>query len=313
VCQEFPVHCTNKCGLRDIPRKRLEVHVRDECPATEVQCEYKNLGCEEVFPRSNAHSHAETHVERHFDLALRGLETTHDQVRALASLVKEQSQKIQKLEKEMSKVNEQPHQIEKLEEDVSKVREHSKEIERLKKDISQVKAHTRQEEKLEKITENYAPFVWKIPHFQAVYERAVTGEQEVVLSEPFYLFKNGYKLKIKMMPNGGNTLDPVAHKEYKGRFLSLYIKVIPGEYDSILPWPFTEKVRVTLIDQYVRKDMRENISLVIDLGDHAYFRPVVEKDAEYGFPDFVSQDILRSRSYVKTNTIFIMASREYRT
>ena len=27
---------------------QLEVHVRDECPATEVQCEYKNLGCEEV-------------------------------------------------------------------------------------------------------------------------------------------------------------------------------------------------------------------------------------------------------------------------
>ena len=27
---------------------QLEVHGRDECPATEVQCEYKNLGCEAV-------------------------------------------------------------------------------------------------------------------------------------------------------------------------------------------------------------------------------------------------------------------------
>ena len=27
---------------------QLEVHVRDECPTTEVQCEYKNLGCEAV-------------------------------------------------------------------------------------------------------------------------------------------------------------------------------------------------------------------------------------------------------------------------
>ena len=27
---------------------QLEVHVRDECPATEVQCEFKNLGCEAV-------------------------------------------------------------------------------------------------------------------------------------------------------------------------------------------------------------------------------------------------------------------------
>ena len=213
----------------------------------------------------------------------------------------------------MSEVNEHTQQVEKLKEDASKVKEQSQQIERLKKDISQVKEHTQQIERLEKMTENYAPFVWKIPNFQAVYEKAVTGEQEVVLSEPFYLFKNGYKLRMKMMPNGGSTFDPVAHKEFKGRFLSLYIKVVPGEYDSMLPWPFTEKIRATLIDQYVRKDMRENISLVFDFSDHAYFRPLVEKDVGFGFPDFVDQDILRSRSYVKANTIFIMASREYRT
>lgn len=247
------------------------------------------------------------------ELALRGLETTHNQVRALASLVKEHSQKIEKLEKEICKVNEQSQQIEKLEEDVSKVKEHSQEIERLKRDISQVKEHTQQVERLEKITENYAPFVWKIPNFQTVYEKAVRGEQEVVLSEPFYLFKNGYRLRMKLMPNGGNTLDPVAHKKCNGRFLSLYIKVIPGEYDSILPWPFKEKVRVTLIDQYVRKDMRGNISRVIDFSHFACLPPPVEKDVGYGFPDFVSQDVLQSRSYVKANTIFVMASREYRT
>ena len=27
---------------------QLEVHVRDKCPATKIQCEYKNLGCEAV-------------------------------------------------------------------------------------------------------------------------------------------------------------------------------------------------------------------------------------------------------------------------
>lgn len=27
---------------------QLEIHVRDDCPATEVQCEYENLGCEAV-------------------------------------------------------------------------------------------------------------------------------------------------------------------------------------------------------------------------------------------------------------------------
>ena len=31
---------------------QLEVHILDECPATKVQCEYKNLGCEAVVRTS---------------------------------------------------------------------------------------------------------------------------------------------------------------------------------------------------------------------------------------------------------------------
>lgn len=209
----------------------------------------------------------------------------------------------------MSKVNEQSQQIEKLEEDVSKVKEHSQEIERPKRDITQVKEHTQQVEKLEKMTENYAPFVWKIPNFQTVYEKAARGEQEVVLSEPFHLFKNGYKLRMKMMPNGGNTVDSAAHKKCKGRFLSLYIKVIPGEYDSILPWPFKEKVRVTLIDQCEREGMRANISEVINFKDLPWSRGFIEAEEGFGAPYFVGQDTLRSRSYIKENTIFIIANR----
>ena len=134
-----------------------------------------------------------------------------------------------------------------------------------------------------------------------------------MVSESFYLFKNQWiQAENKNDACGVNKLDPVTHEEFKGRLLSFYIKVLPGEYDSILSWPFTEKVRVTLIDQRVRKDMRENISLVIDFSDHSYFRPLVEKDVGNGFPDFDGQDVLRSRSYMKANTMLMMASREYR-
>ncbi|XP_078342900.1 TNF receptor-associated factor 5-like isoform X1 [Oculina patagonica] len=95
VCPKFPVQCTNNCGLREIPRDKLDVHVRDECPATEIQCEYKNLGCGEVFPRSNAKNHSETRVESHLNLALRGLDATQLQVNELVSLMERQSQQIQ--------------------------------------------------------------------------------------------------------------------------------------------------------------------------------------------------------------------------
>ncbi|XP_078350825.1 uncharacterized protein LOC144635612 [Oculina patagonica] len=252
VCRKFPVECTNKCGLKDIPREKLDVHVRDECPATEVQCEYKNLGCDAVFPRSNAKSHSNSQVEKHLNLALRGLESTQLQVIELVSLVKEQSQQIERL--------------------------------------------------------NNPPFVWKIPNFQAVYDRAVTGEQEVIFSDPFYLSKFGYKLKIKMRPNGGAS-NPQLNKKLKGKFLSLCIIVVPGDYDWMLPWPFSEEVLVTLIDQDPRQHLRENISKVINFKKDHVSRPLKEDYVGLGIGSFVSQNVLQTGSYLINNTMFIMVGK----
>ncbi|XP_073248340.1 TNF receptor-associated factor 4-like isoform X2 [Porites lutea] len=231
TCTKFPVQCTNKCGVRDIPR--------------------------EMFPRSSATFHSESQVEHHLTLALRGLESTQHQVRALANLVKEQSQQIKRLEQ---------------------------------------------------MTEKYAPYIWKITGFQAVYDRAVTGEQETLLSEPFYLSKNGYKLRIKMLPNGG-TADPPSHKKFHGKYLSVYIKVIPGDYDSILLWPFTEKIRITIIDQASCQGDRVNISMVVDFKDSPWPRPLKEGNLGFGYPGFVPQNELQTRSYLKNDKIFLMASR----
>ena len=216
------------------------------------------------FTRSNTKSHSESQVKGHLNLALRGLETTQNQVRALVSLVEDQSQEMGRL---MSKVKEQSEQIERMN------------------------------------MMNYAPFLWKIPNFQAVYDRAVAGEEEVILSEPFYLSKNGYKLRIKMMPNGSSI--------FKGHFFSLYINVVPGEYDSVLKWPFAETVRVTLIDQDPL-DTGGNISRVIDFKTRNALcpRPLIENDEGCSFGALLEKDLLRTRSYIKNDTVFIMASKE---
>lgn len=158
------------------------------------------------------------------------------------------------------------------------------------------------------MTEKYAPYVWKITGFQAVYDRAVTGEQETILSEPFYLFKNGYKLRIKMMPNGGSA-DPKVHEDFKGKYMSVYIKVIPGEYDSILSWPVTEKIRITMIDQVTCQSDRVNVSTVVDFRKTNWTSPVREENVGYGFADFVHQNVLQTRSYLKNDKIFIMVSK----
>ena len=46
--------------------------------------------------------------------------------------------------------------------------------------------------------------------------------------------------------------------------MSVFITVIPGEYDSILSWLVTEKIRITMIDQVTSQSDRVNVSKVVD-------------------------------------------------
>ena len=227
------------------------------------------------FPRSNTKSHLESNVEFHLNIALLGLEATRHRVRALVGMVKDRSKKIEGLEKGVSKDSDRSQPIAKR-----------------------------------KGATECSLFVWTITNFQAVYERACSGKQEVILSEPFYLIKNGYRYQIKMMPNGGAAAsDLVADNSYKGLWLSLFVKVVPGEFDSLLSWPCKEKIRLTIIDQNRSQDKKKNISTVIDLSKQECPRPLSGRGEGIGCPEFVSQGVLRNGAYVKNNAIFVMASK----
>ncbi|CAH3164480.1 unnamed protein product, partial [Pocillopora meandrina] len=256
VCQKFPVQCTNECGVREIPRDKLEVHIRDQCPEAAVTCEYENLGCKAMFPRSNTDSHSKSEVEGHLRLALHCLEATRLQVHDLVSLVKEQSQQIERL---MSK-------------------------------------------KLEIAND---PFVWKVPHFHALLGKAKTGVKQVLLSESFSLWKNGYMLRIKMMLE--------KFSEWGSVFLSLSIVNVPGEFDKSLSWPFVEKIHVAIIDQNPCKEESDNMSHVIDFGhkrDRATFKALtITGDCEFG-TIFASANELYNRSYIVNDAVLITASTE---
>ena len=218
------------------------------------------------------------------NLALRSLEATQFQVHDLVSLVKDQSQQ---MERSTSQVKEQSQQIERL--------------------MSQVKEQSQQIERLNIVNNTNDSFVWKISNFQALLDRARRRE-EVTLSESFYLSKNGYKLRLKLKLENLSLFVSVDDV-----YLSLSIRVVPGEFDPLLSWPFTEKVRVTVIDQNPRKVQRENISEVIDFGKKRdpCPRPLAEKGYfDYGNEFLTRIESLKSRCYIMNDTIFIIASKE---
>ena len=146
-------------------------------------------------------------------------------------------------------------------------------------------------------------FVWKISSYKAKYIEALYKNGKELTSQPFYTSRFGYKAALSVFLNGNGAGE--------GKYLSVYIKLLPGEYDNILEWPFRLAVSFTLYDQHSEADMRANLmeSFVPDPTWKHFQKPV--KDVEslgFGYPKFVSHDILKTRDYIRDDSIIIRVS-----
>ncbi|XP_067125094.1 TNF receptor-associated factor 4-like [Centruroides vittatus] len=142
--------------------------------------------------------------------------------------------------------------------------------------------------------------LWKINDYNQKLTEAKSKEGFELCSIPFYSSQHGYKLMATVFLNGNGAGE--------GTHLSIYIKLLPGDYDSLLPWPFSHTVSFTLYDQSSTPDKACNIveSFVPDPTWKNFQRPSREPDAlGFGFPRFVSQETLRKRNYIRDDTLFI--------
>ena len=142
-------------------------------------------------------------------------------------------------------------------------------------------------------------FVWKIDGFGEIFRQAMAGRNQTINSDPFYT-KNGtgrygYKLKVRISPNDQRTNQ-----------LSVFIIVMKGEYDAILPWPFTKKVKFTLIDQQADLDQRRNETAeLFEQNISNFARPVRDENRGRGIVNFISHQALFTRRYIVDDTLFL--------
>ena len=104
-------------------------------------------------------------------------------------------------------------------------------------------------------------FTWRTDNFSETIRKTKTDGKSFEDSVPFYTDRtrsSEYKLKTRIYPNGN-------WRFY--RQLVVCIVVMNFEYDAILPWPFKNKVKVTLIDQQEDPLKRENITRVLIQGN----------------------------------------------
>ncbi|XP_069703120.1 TNF receptor-associated factor 4 isoform X1 [Periplaneta americana] len=154
---------------------------------------------------------------------------------------------------------------------------------------------------LSRISLNYSgTLIWKISDYTAKLTEAKTKEGMELVSPPFYTSQYGYKLQASVFLNG-NGAGESSH-------ISIYIKILPGEYDALLRWPFSHSVSFTLFDQSSVPEKACNIveSFIPDPTWKNFQRPSKEPDSlGFGFPRFVSHEMLKKRHFLKDDTMFI--------
>ena len=138
-------------------------------------------------------------------------------------------------------------------------------------------------------------YVWKIDHFSRRYDEAISGKTPSIYSPPIYVGRFGYKVCARLYPNGdGNG---------KGTHMSMFLVIMRGEYDALLPWPFIQKVHFRLLDQDRIRDVFD--AFRPDPNCVSFKRPTSDMNVASGCPTFVSHSELRQGGFVRDDTMFI--------
>jgi TNF receptor-associated factor 4 len=151
-----------------------------------------------------------------------------------------------------------------------------------------------------KLSTNYTgTLLWKITDWSSKMKEAQSKDGLELVSPPFYTSQYGYKLQASIFINGNGPGE--------GTHVSVYIKVLPGDYDALLKWPFAHSVTFTLFEQGTmggQGGIAE--SFVPDPSWENFQRPSHEPDTlGFGFPRFVAHEMLNRRPFVKEDTVFL--------
>lgn len=138
--------------------------------------------------------------------------------------------------------------------------------------------------------------IWKIPQFSQRMTDAKTGKYTSIFSLPFYSSRYGYKMCLRLYIMG----DGIG----KGTHMSLFFVMMRGEFDNILPWPFTQRVTFRLINQSTTgRDIVDTFQP--DPLSSSFKKPKSDMNIASGCPRFIGHDNLKSGGYIVDDTIFI--------
>lgn len=141
-------------------------------------------------------------------------------------------------------------------------------------------------------------FVWRVSDIKRRYKEAQDGITYSLFSPPFLTSPHGYRLCLRMYLNGDG--------EGKGTHVSLFMVLMKGEHDSILTWPFNQKVILSLINQ-TSPNLTKSEAFLPDKFSSSFQRPLHEFNVAIGFPKFVPQSYINDSGFCRDDCFFVKA------
>ncbi len=150
------------------------------------------------------------------------------------------------------------------------------------------------------LTSHDGTLIWQITNFTQKRHDAITKKKPYILSPYFYSGPRGYKMCIRLYLNGDG--------HGKTTHISMFFTLMKGPFDALLPWPFRQPVRMSILDQNNIQHCED--SFRPDPNSPSFQRPKSETNISSGCPLFMPLAALNSNAYVKDDCMFVKVSVE---
>lgn len=148
--------------------------------------------------------------------------------------------------------------------------------------------------------------IWKLRDYRKRKEAGSQGQGPCLSSAPFHTGRSGYKMAARAYLNGDGA--------GRDTHLSLYVVLMRGDFDPLLPWPFRQPVSLSVLDQSGTNN-HLTMSFKPDPENTSFHRPGsaaatsnAPTNVASGFQCFASHAQLetpKNAIYVRDDTLFV--------
>ena len=243
-CPKIPVPCPHGCS-EQVLRGSLQKHL-EQCPMRLVECNFSTFGCSAKVQWHLLAEHMDDSSQKHLCML----------ATCCSSVQKDLATKDAQVARISTELGQKQKEIDNLKKDVSAQ----------KKDCLKIILQQRKElqEKIDQLEETFRSHavVTKLEKMEDIQHKIMILETQVPVPPYYFTVSNfalhkqggthwtcpsffsrvgGYKMAIEVSANGEGV--------GKDTHVSVYIRIMHGEYDDMLRWPLRASVTIQLISQ----------------------------------------------------------------